>query len=87
MQVLLLSILVLGAEFAAAAVPLVANTWAFTNATDRAWHVLQHAPADGTAALEAVEQVWYRSCLCQRTNTCQPMSIDEAGLDEALAWK
>lgn len=56
MHVLLLSMLVSGVDIAAAAVPIVANTWAFTNATDRAWNALHHAPADGTAALTAVEQ-------------------------------
>ena len=37
-----------------ASTPIVVNTWAFTDATSKAWHVLA---ADGTA-LDAVEQVW-----------------------------
>ena len=38
--------------------PLVVNTWAFTNATDKAWDALcQPDKVTKTAALDAVEQV------------------------------
>lgn len=48
---------------ACGALPIVANTWAFTNATDRAWTVLNQASGDTGAALAAVEQVpWHNCC-------------------------
>lgn len=53
----MLAVLAPAASSASAAVPIVANTWAFTNATDAAWSVLQEGHADGSAALRAVEEV------------------------------
>lgn len=54
---ILLAIASLSASGAYAALPIIANTWAFTNATDAAWRMLQGHAGAASAALRAVEQV------------------------------
>ncbi len=39
------------------ALPIVANTWAFTNATESAWKILIEGSRRVSAVLDAVEQV------------------------------
>ena len=41
----------------ASSLPVVINTWAFTNATDAAWRALLEHPDASEAAVEAVVQV------------------------------
>lgn len=48
----LILMLILSPAAALAGPPIVLNTWAFTNATNAAWDVLQ----ESSSALDAVEQ-------------------------------
>ena len=49
---------------ASAAVPIVASTWAFTNATEAAWTALQEHGGAPSSVLRAVEQVMVLYIAC-----------------------
>jgi hypothetical protein len=57
MTAVLLALASLSAGGTSAAVPIVANTWAFTNATEASWRALHTHAGPGLAVLKAVEQV------------------------------
>ena len=63
----------------ASSLPIVVNTWAFTNATDAAWRALLEQPDAAEAALEAVVQV---ACLPPCTAYWRAESAMHAGTHE-----
>jgi hypothetical protein len=67
---MLLALASLVAAGASAAVPIVANTWAFTNATEAAWTVLHENEGDPSSALKAVEQVVLLHIACRQATSC-----------------
>lgn len=67
---MLLALAALPAHGASAALPIIANTWAFTNATEAAWRALHDEDGAGSAVLRAVEQVLLLCVACPQTASC-----------------